>query len=372
MKSDVYFINFKSINKSILNYIDKAFSSVKYSIKKDSLVACKVHFGEPGNTTYIRPVYIRRIVENILKAGGKPFLTDTNTLYKEGRSNAVDFINSAIYNGFGFDSVGAPIIISDGLKSNNKIYIETKDSKFFKKISIGGDIYFTDEIVVVSHVKGHIAASFGGAIKNISMGFATRATKQQMHGDVKPVNNYEKCRACGLCIKYCPADAIKIKSLKDIKNKISIIKDNEIEKKVAYFDYDKCIGCADCIAVCPYGALKILWNESTENFLKKMGEVTYYFLKELNKNILYINFITDITPNCDCMNFSEYPISPDFGILFSFDPVAIDKASIDLIKEQAGVDPFKNYRPEIDYDIIFDYCEEKGIGNKNYDLINVL
>lgn len=354
--SEVYFIDFKKINKSILDLIDLAFKRVNYNLKKDSIVAVKVHFGEPGNTTYIRPVFIRRIVENIKKVGGKPFLTDTNTLYRGGRTNAVDFLNSAIYNGFGYDSVGAPIIIGDGLYSNNKVEIETKDSNFFKKISIAGDIYYSDQIVVVSHVKGHIAAGFGGAIKNICMGFATRATKQQMHGDVKPVLNQDKCTGCGTCIRYCPAFAI---SLKDFENK----------RKIAYFDYDKCIGCADCIVVCRYSALKILWNESIERFLEKMGEVTYYYLKELNKKILYINFIMDITPNCDCMNFSEYPIAQNAGILFSYDPVAIDKASIDIVNDISQKDVFKEYRKNIDYNHLLDFCYKKGLGDLEYKIL---
>ncbi|MCX8058813.1 MAG: DUF362 domain-containing protein [Spirochaetes bacterium] len=355
--SEVYFINLRKINKSVLNYIDNAFDKIKYNIIKDSIVACKVHFGELGNTSYIRPVFIRRIVENIKNKGGKVFLTDTNTLYRGARTNAVDFLNSAIYNGFGYDSTGVPIIIADGLRSNNRVEINTEDSKFFKKIWIAGDIYNSDEIVVVSHIKGHIAAGFGGAIKNICMGFAPRSTKQQMHGDVKPTLNKEKCIGCGLCIKYCPSGAISFQVVDG--------------KKIANFNYESCIGCADCIVVCKKGALRILWNESIERFLEKMGEVTYYYIKELNKKILYINFIVDITPNCDCMDFSEYPLASDVGILFSYDPVAIDKASVDILKEFSGKDVFIEFRKNIDYYKLIDYCYKKGIGDISYKIYEI-
>lgn len=402
MAEPVYFINFKKTRKSILKYIDQVFNKLNPNYKKGSLIAVKLHFGEKGNTTYIRPIFIRRIVENLIKKGAKPFLTDTTTLYYGERSNGIDYLNCAIYNGFDFSSIGCPVVIADGIKSNNFKKVDTPSSKYFKFIKYAGDIANADEIVVVSHVKGHIAAGFGGAIKNISMGMATRSTKQQMHGDVKPKINLDKCVGCGICKTYCPVGAIEI-----IKGK-------------AVFDFKKCIGCADCITVCPEHALKILWNESSKRFLEKMGEVANYIVKDLNKKILYINFIMDITPNCDCMDYSEYPLTPDIGILFSYDPVAIDKASVDLVNRETiyfpemfnnetGIknnnsenknnkfdknnnefdknnetenknyvdfhthveDKFKAYRPDINYIHLIDYCESAGMGTKDYELIEV-
>ena len=383
--SDVYFIDFKRVRKSILKYIDNTFKRLnvekELGVKKGALTAVKVHFGEKGNTTYIRPIYIRRIVENLIEIGLKPFLTDTTTLYYGERSNGIDYLNCAIYNGFDFSSIGCPIVISDGIKSNNFKQVDTPDSIYFKFIKYAGDIAHSDALVVISHVKGHIVAGFGGAIKNISMGMATRSTKQQMHGDVKPENNYDKCTGCGICVTYCPVDAIEIRDGK------------------AYFDYEKCIGCADCITVCPERALKILWNESSDRFLEKMGEVANYIVKDLNRKILYINFIMDITPNCDCMDYSEYPLTPDVGILFSYDPVAIDKASVDLvnkesiyfyegkddtkkgrniadvggltISEHSGEDKFLNFRSHINYHHLIDFCAKQGMGEKEYRLIKI-
>ncbi|MEJ5273787.1 MAG: DUF362 domain-containing protein [Spirochaetota bacterium] len=364
----VYFVNFKKVDDSILKYIDKIFELTSFNFKdknnKNNIVAIKLHMGEAGNTTYIRPLFIRRIVENLKRKGANPFLTDTTTLYVGQRSNAVDYLNCAVYNGFGYDSVGCPIIISDGIRSNNFVKVETSFSKYFKYIKYAGDVAFSDGMVVVSHVKGHMLAGFGGALKNIAMGLATRSTKQQMHGDVKPQVNVEKCIGCGLCIKYCPSSAIKI-----------------IYKK-ANFDLSKCIGCADCITICPSKALKVLWNESKNIFLEKMGDVIKAILNDFTKPKLYFNFLIDMTPDCDCMDYSRYNITSNIGILASYDPVAIDMASLDLIKKEnlyfnfeslmledkRNEDKFHLLYPSIDYLKFLEYCEDLGIGKRKYIL----
>jgi len=367
--NEVYFINLKKNNKSILSYIDNIFKKIKISFKDtDNLIAVKLHMGEMGNTTYVRPVFVRRIVENLKTIGAKPFLTDTTTLYSGQRANAVDYLNCAVYNGFGYDSIGCPIIISDGLKSNNFVKVETSFSKYFPFIKYAGDVAFSDGLIVVSHIKGHILAGFGGALKNIAMGLANRSTKQQMHGDVKPQLKIEKCIGCGLCSKYCPVKAIKI-----------------VDKK-AIFDLNICIGCADCITICQSKALKILWNESHNNFLEKMGDVIYAILSDYNKPKFYINFLMDITPDCDCMDYSRYSITSDIGILASFDPVAIDKASIDLIQKEKlyfnfetgkvenkdNEDKFSILSNSSEYKKLLSYCENLGIGSLKYDLVEII
>ncbi|MFN3412083.1 MAG: DUF362 domain-containing protein [Exilispira sp.] len=372
--SDVYYIDFKKVKKSILNYIDDMYKKLPLKFDnsqsrddKGYLIAIKLHMGEIGNTSYVRPIFIRKIVENLKKNGYKPFLTDTSTLYVGQRSNAVDYLNCAVYNGFGYDSIGCPIIISDGIRSNNFVKVETPFSKYFKYIKYAGDVAFSDGIVVISHVKGHMLAGFGGALKNLAMGLATRSTKQQMHGDVKPQIKIDNCIGCGLCYKYCPVKAIKI-----------------INKK-AQFDLNKCIGCGDCITICQSKALRILWNESKEIFLEKMGDVIRAILNDFNKPKLYFNFLMDITPDCDCMDYSRYNITSNIGILASYDPVAIDQASIDLVQneklyynfekesfeEKEKEDKFALINDGIDYRKFIEYCEIIGLGNKEYKLISL-
>jgi len=370
-KEIVYFIDFRKIKKSILKYLDKMYDLTGFDFndknKKDNIIAIKLHMGEIGNTTYVRPIFVRRIVENLKKKGANPFLTDTTTLYVGQRSNAIDYLNCAVYNGFGYDSIGCPIIISDGIRSNNFVKVDTPFSKHFQYIKYAGDVAFSDGLVVISHVKGHMLAGFGGALKNIAMGLATRSTKQQMHGDVKPEVNQEKCIGCGLCVKYCPTSAIKI-----------------VNKK-ASFDLNKCIGCADCITICPSKALRVLWNESKDIFLEKMGDVIKAILDDFDKPKLYFNFLMDITPDCDCMDYSRFNITTNIGILASYDPVAIDQASVDLIQneklyynheinkieEKKDEDKFHLLYPSINYQKFLEYCQDLGIGNRNYELVEV-
>ncbi|HPO60643.1 MAG TPA: DUF362 domain-containing protein [Exilispira sp.] len=368
MKSDVFYFSFKKNKKSVLQYIDALYDNSKLKVtKKNALIAVKLHMGEIGNTSFIKPLFVKKIIENLKKDGLKPFLTDTTTLYIGQRSNAVDYLNAAVYNGFGYESIGCPIIISDGLRSQNGKTVETKFSSNFQIIKYASDIAHSDGVVVLSHVKGHVVAGYGGALKNIAMGMATRSTKQQMHGDVKPQIKTEKCSGCGTCVAYCPGKAITIKDGK------------------AVFNLNHCIGCADCITVCTTGCLKVLKNESSEKFLEKMGDVIYAIVNDFKKPMTFFNFVMDVTPDCDCLDYSRYPIVPDIGILASYDPVAIDKASIDLIKSEpyyfnqdqndfelaVDQDKFCKKNGNVNYDRLLKYCENLGVGSTEYNLVEL-
>ena len=244
MKSAVYFADLRATPKQNLlakvkALLDKA--GIAKRIKKDAMVAVKLHFGEAGNTAYIRPVFIRQIVDGIKALGGRPFLTDTNTLYVGSRSNSIDHLTTAIQNGFSYAVVGAPLIIADGLRGGNETVVEVNLNRF-KKVYLGSEIVRADAIVSVAHFKGHELSGFGGTIKNLGMGCGSRKGKLAQHSTVSPKVARKKCVGCGDCVAYCAQQAI---SLSDEKAKI---------------DSKKCVGCGECILVCPNQAIQIQWN----------------------------------------------------------------------------------------------------------------
>lgn len=368
MASKVYFVNFrsKSHKDNTSSKIRKLFDSanMKTVIGKDELTAIKIHFGEKGNDAYISPLYVRQVVDKIKECGGKPFLTDSNTLYKGSRSNAVDHINTAIENGFAYSVVGAPIIIADGLRSKNSAEIEI-NKKYFKKIKLSTDIVDCDSMVVLSHFKGHGMAGFGGAIKNLAMGCASPSGKQQQHSEVKPKAG-KSCVGCGRCVSYCPVNAISLNG------------------KKAETSPDICIGCGECIPTCPIRAISPNWDTDISDFLGRMTEYAYGVCKAKEGKITFINFVMNVSPDCDCCSWADYPIVPDVGILASMDPVAIDQASFDLVNKQQGFydsdlkcnhepgkDKFKGLRDTVDAELQTKYGEELGMGSRAYELIEI-
>lgn len=367
MKSDVHFINFRSDSESnnIHNKIKRLFekANIKDVLSEGDLTAIKLHFGEKGRHAYLHPTFVRQIVDKVKQYDANPFLTDTNTLYTGSRTNSVVHMKTAIENGFAYSVVNAPIIISDGIYSKNSVDVEI-DKKHLKTAKIAGDIYNSNSMIVLSHVKGHGLAGFGGTIKNLAMGCASASGKQIQHSDAKPSVTKEKCIACGICIKNCPTDAI------------------EIDEK-AFIDHDICIGCGECTTVCPKRAIDVQWETNDSIFLEKMAEYAYGAVKNKKGKVAYINFVMNVTPLCDCVAWNDSPIVNDIGILASFDPVAIDKASLDLIDEalgnqnsrlphdhKIGDDKFKSIH-NVDGRKILDYSEEIGLGNKDYELIEI-
>lgn len=367
MKSKVFFasVHNRSKQESHLQKVRRLYDATKYNdiVEKNEIVALKVHFGEKGNTAFVSPTYIRQIVDKVREKGAKPFLTDTNTLYNGARANAVDHLETAIYNGFAYAVVNAPVIIADGIHSKNSVDVEI-NKKHFKKVKIAQEIENTSKMIVVSHFKGHEVAGFGGAIKNLAMGCTPAAGKQQQHSSVKPLVS-DKCVGCKKCLSYCPVSAI------DINNKVAVIS-------------HKCIGCGECISICPVRAINPQWKTEIPVFLERMTEYAYGAVKNKKDNVVYFNVLMNITPLCDCYGFSGAYIVPDIGILASNDPVAIDKASYDLVNAQignensklscnhnAGKDKFKGLYNHIDATIQFTYGEELGMGTQNYELIEI-
>ncbi|WP_455393277.1 DUF362 domain-containing protein [[Eubacterium] cellulosolvens] len=366
---DVYFADLLSDkeSKSLPKKIERIFKLLKPEtfIAKDDLVAIKMHFGEPGTNAFIKPYLVRSVVEVIQRLKAKPFLTDTNTLYKGPRQNAVDHLKSAYDHGFLPSVVNAPVIIGDGL--NGKDFIRVKiDQKNIKYAHIGSVIYNADAFIALSHPTGHLATGYGGALKNIGMGCGNRAGKQAMHADFKPEVNESKCIGDGACAYWCPTNAIKL-----------------VNKK-AKVDKNKCIGCGECVSSCETGAISIEWDTPMEKLQEKIVEYAMAVLKNKGNKTGFLNFLTSISPDCDCLPWSDAPIVGDIGILASRDPVALDQATIDLINAQPGnplsrltkkglasnTDKFKALW-NIDYSVQLKYAEKVGLGSRRYQLLKI-
>jgi uncharacterized protein len=334
--------------------ITKLFDVLKVSfIKENSLVALKVHFGEIGNTAYLKPFNIKPLIDKIKQMKALPFLTDANTLYKGTRSDAVNHMLTAYKHGYDFTDVGVPVIIADGLTGKESIQVPV-NLKHFKEVKIASAAVHAESLVVFTHFKGHERTGFGGALKNIGMGLGSRAGKQMMHADIHPEVNKEKCTACGTCIKWCPTSAIKF-----------------VNKK-AEIDQSKCIGCGECIASCNFDAIAISWAGNSSSVQEKIVEYFYGVWKDKKDKMVYFNYLTDISPNCDCFGWNDKPITADIGLLASYDPVAIDQASVDLVnKGSSSKDKFREIHPDIDWSTQLSYAESLGIGKRNYELIQI-
>ena len=368
MKSQVFFYDLRtdareSFTARLHRLLDKV--SIASSIKEKEPVAVKLHFGEKGNTAFIRPIFLRDIVQKICACGGRPFLTDANTLYRGERSEAVSHLRLAIEHGFGFATIGAPLIIADGLRGNSCQGIQIA-GKHFSEVYIGAEIVQADALVSVAHFKCHELTGFGGTLKNLGMGCAARQGKLSQHSNVSPKVKRKSCTACGRCITRCPVEAI---ALVNEKAKINL---------------EKCIGCAECITICPEGAVQIKWNETIEIFQQKMVEYAWGVLKGKAHKSVFLNFITDVSPACDCYGHADRPIVPDIGIVASRDPVAIDQASADLVNAEQGLentalktshaggrDKFRDIYPQVDWEIQLNYASRLGLGKREYELVKI-
>ena len=319
-------------------------------IKENSLVALKIHFGEIGNTAYIKPDKIKPLIEKILSLKALPFLTDANTLYKGTRGDAVNHLTTAHKHGYDISNLNVPVIIADGLTGKDYVKVDV-NLKHFKDVKIGAAAYHAESIVVLTHFKGHELMGFGGSLKNIGMGLGARSGKQMMHANIKPEVNKDKCTGCGDCVKWCPTNAI------------------ELVNRKAVIDLKKCIGCGECVATCNFSAIAIDWGGEPDKAQERMVEYFYGVWKDKKEKMIYFNYLTDISPQCDCYGFTDPPIAPNIGLLASYDPVAIDQASVDLVNSASGSkDKFREVHPDIDWSTQLSYAGTLGIGRREYEL----
>jgi hypothetical protein len=304
-------------------------------------------------------------VEEIKSCGGRPFLTDSSTLYPGVRKEAVSALTCAIENGFAYAVVGAPLIMCDGLRGHTSVSMEI-NGQFLQKVNIGAEIAEADALVAVSHFKCHELTGFGGALKNIGMGCASREGKLVEHSTATPRVARKFCDACALCLKTCAHGAIAI-----------------IEGK-ARIDPDRCAGCGRCITICERQAINIQWNESSRMVMQKMCEHALGALKGKEGKTLFLNFITQVSPDCDCYSHADASIVGDIGICAATDPVALDQACADLVNAapgnsgtalksglEPGGDKFRGVHPDIDWEVQLEHAEKLGMGRRKYQLVRI-
>ena len=333
---------------------------------QDKFVAIKLHFGEPGNLAFLRPNWARTVADFVKERGGKPFLTDCNTLYVGGRKNALDHMDSAMLNGFNPMTTGCQIIIGDGLKGSDEVEVPVVGGEYVKNAKIGRAVMDADVFISLTHFKGHEEAGFGGCLKNIGMGCGSRAGKMEQHNAGKPHVAQKHCIGCGQCRKICAHGA------------------PIIENGKAHIDHDRCVGCGRCIAVCPKDAVRIDWDETTTNLNCKIAEYTK--AEGDGRPCFHISLVIDVSPNCDCHAENDMAIVPNVGMFASFDPVALDMACVDAVNAQTPLrgsaaddehakahvhDHFQRLHPDTNWRSCLEHGEKIGIGTREYELIKI-
>ncbi len=356
MKSKVFIIRVanRESREAVAAKLDKLIKESRALdfLEKGQSAAVKMHFGEAGNTGYVRPEYVRVVCREIAAHGAKPFLADTNTLYNGRRTNSKDHLDLAYEHGFMPEEVLAEVIIPDDSQAENVKEIRL-NSEYVKIAKIARIFWEAGAIVGIAHFKGHLMSGFGGALKNLGMGCATRSGKLFQHSGIAPYVIARNCKGCKACLAVCPAQAVILREDK------------------AFIDSAKCVGCASCIAACKYYAIDVKWESGGDLIQEKMVEFAQAVLSNKKGRAVFFNFCLKITQECDCLAKDDPRIVPDIGILVSRDPVAVDKACFDLVNKSAGKDILKELHPKRDGMQQFNHAVKLGLGNLEYDLVEV-
>ena len=334
-------------------------------------VAIKMHFGELGNVSYLRPNYARAVVDVVKKLGGKPFLTDCNTMYPGSRKNALEHLYCAWENGFTPLTVGCPILIGDGLKGTDDIAVPVVGGEYVQAARIGRAIMDADVFISLTHFKGHEMTGFGGAIKNIGMGCGSRAGKTEQHSGGKASIDPAKCRGCRMCLKECANDALSF----------------DARTKKTRVNEDNCVGCGRCLGACNFDAIAFTNFAANELLNRRMAEYTKAVVD--GRPCFHVSLVVDVSPNCDCHGENDVPILPDLGMFASFDPLALDQACVDACLQAPPLpgsqlaanlakrgfvdrhDHFTNSTPASEWRTCLEHAEKIGLGTRDYELIRM-
>ena len=333
--------------------------------------AIKMHFGELGNISFLRPNYAKAVADVVKELGGHPFLTDCNTLYPGSRKNALEHLYCAWENGFTPLTVGCPILIGDGLKGTDDIAVPVRGGEYIQEAKIGRAIMDADVFISLTHFKGHEMTGFGGAIKNIGMGCGSRAGKKDQHNDGKPSIDPEKCRGCRRCQQECANHGLVF---------------DEGSKKMRV-DQNNCVGCGRCLGACNFDAIAFDSSAALSDLNCRMAEYTKAVVD--GRPCFHISLVVDVSPNCDCHCENDVPILPNIGMFASFDPLALDQACVDACMAATPLpgsqlaknmeksdfvdhhDHFTNSTPESEWRTCLEHAEKIGLGTREYDLITV-
>lgn len=321
------------------------------------LVALKVHFGEKGNQNFIRPPLLMPLVERVRKARGRPFWTDTNTLYTGPRANAVDHIRLAHDHGFSIEETGCPVIIADGPTGREEVEVEV-GGRHSRKVGVAAGVSTCDALVVASHATGHLVAGFGATLKNLGMGLSSRKGKLYQHSVVKPWVDEAQCRGDWACMKWCPVDAIEHTTSEDGRPVARIVKST-------------CIGCGECLSACRPGAIRFAWKMASPGLQERMAEQAMGVVSLLGKRMVCFCYLLDVSRNCDCLpSKPEDMMLPALGVAAATDPVALDQACLDLIEQRLG-GPLSEHAHDVDPTAQIAYAEELGMGTRQYERVDL-
>jgi len=356
MKSQVYFVpaDGREPAELLAEKAKKAYlaTGLNDRIAEDEFAALKIHFGEVENTGYIKPQWLAGLIWEVRTKTKHAFLTDSNTLYVGNRSNSIDHLRLAWSHGFTPEATGVPVIIADGLIGHDKQEPRSAQARTASS-KIASAVLDSDALLCLTHVTGHVQTGLGAAIKNMGMGCASRAGKLDQHSVTHPRVNAKQCRNCSVCMAFCPAAAIV-----------------QAEGHVV-IEPAKCIGCGECLVVCKFGAIKMKWDEDSVRLQEKLAEYAFRVFEHFKGKAGFVNFLIQVTKDCDCMAKNQKRIVDDIGILASLDPVAVDKATADLIVERgAGKDPLRaGY--DIDWSAQLAHGEKIGLGTTKYTLVDL-